>query len=91
MTKIRKSARGEECTLRMPGVCNRNPETTVLCHIRLPGTGIGRKPEDWQAVYACSSCHNHMDGRAGSVDWKAVCTAWARTLTAMNDKGLVKL
>lgn len=93
MSKLRKSARGKHCTLRIPGVCNGNPETTVLCHIRLPGTGIGRKPPDWQAVYGCSNCHDAFDGRGGNVpgNWHSVCIAWARTLEIMNDKGLIKL
>lgn len=35
---LRKTARGRECQLRVPGVCNFNPETTVLAHYRLAGT-----------------------------------------------------
>jgi hypothetical protein len=32
--KLRASAKGELCTFAIPGICNHNPETTVLCHIR---------------------------------------------------------
>ena len=65
MTKIRKAARGQECTLRLPG-CNWNPETTVLCHDnRLSsGKGMGLKAPDSAAVFGCSSCHDMLDGRA---------------------------
>ena len=31
----RKEAKGRECMVRLPGICNFNPETTVLAHYRL--------------------------------------------------------
>lgn len=46
MADLRKAARGRECQVRIPGVCNGNPETSVLAHIRLAGlcgTGNGRQ------------------------------------------------
>ena len=61
--KIKESARGEECSVRIPRVCNGNPETTVFAHlngIRF-GHGVGRKTK-WGA-YACSACHDEVDGR----------------------------
>lgn len=66
MTPIRRSARGEECTIRLPGVCNFNPETTVLCHSNLleDGKGKGIKAPDHKAAYGCSACHDVVDGRA---------------------------
>ena len=64
MSKIRKSARGQQCQIRLPGLCNNNPETVVLAHYRLAGTcGMGSKPADWQAAYACHLCHDAVDGR----------------------------
>lgn len=63
MSKLRDAARGQRCTVMIPEVCNGNPETTVLAHVRLPGTGMGRKPPDWFAVFACSACHDAIDGR----------------------------
>lgn len=60
-TKITKSARGEDCTMLL-GECSSN-ETVVLCHIgKIRGMGI--KCGDHFAVYACSNCHDVMDGRA---------------------------
>ena len=65
MSKIRKSARGQECQVRFPGICNGNPETVVAAHIRVAGTcGVGMKPSDLATVRACSACHDVMDGRA---------------------------
>ena len=65
MTPIRKSARNQECTLCLPGVCNRDPATTVLCHSNFlaDGKGMGLKAPDTAAAYGCSSCHDVLDGR----------------------------
>ena len=64
MSKIRKSARGQQCQIRLVGICNHNPETVVLAHYRMAGTcGMGMKPSDIQAAYACDICHSAVDGR----------------------------
>ena len=61
---LRQFARGQDCQVRIYGVCNYNPETTVLAHIRLGGVaGMGQKPPDLAGVFACSSCHSVIDGR----------------------------
>lgn len=64
-TKLSRAARGRDCQIRVPGVCNGNPETTVLAHFRMSGTrcGTGLKPNDLQGAWACSSCHDAVDGR----------------------------
>lgn len=68
-TKLTKAARGRECQVRIPGVCNGNPETTVLAHYRMASTsGIGSKPHDLQGAWACSTCHDVCDGRSKAVD-----------------------
>ena len=63
-SKIRKSARGEECQIRIPGVCNFDNATTVLAHIN--GGGMGYKRSDNESAYTCSSCHDVVDGRVVS-------------------------
>ena len=65
-TKLTRAARGRDCQVRVPGVCNGNPETTVLAHYRLAGTrsGMGIKPHDLQAAWACSACHDAVDSRS---------------------------
>lgn len=60
--KIRNSARGQQCQVRIPGVCNRNPETVILAHVG-KGSGMGQKCDDIHATYACSACHDVIDGR----------------------------
>lgn len=67
-SKLTKAARGRECQVRIPGVCNGNPETTVLAHYRLAGTcGVGAKPNDLQGAWACSACHDACDGRSKQI------------------------
>jgi len=65
LSKITKSARGEDCTVRIPGVCNFDQETTVLAHINGVrfGHGVARKANDKHAAYTCSACHDAIDGR----------------------------
>mgnify|MGYP003710330633 CR=1 FL=1 len=61
-TKITKSARGEDCAFRFPDICNFNPETTVLAHVG-SNSGMGMKPDDTEAAFCCSACHDAIDGR----------------------------
>jgi hypothetical protein len=64
MNKLRELARGEMCMVRVPGICNANPETTVLAHVRMIGlSGMGMKSPDWFGAWACSACHDYVDGR----------------------------
>lgn len=66
MTPIRKAARGQDCTMRIPGVCNFDPDTTVLCHSNslADGKGMGLKAPDTAACFGCARCHDVLDGRA---------------------------
>lgn len=92
-TKLTKSARGEECQVRVPGVCNHNPETTVLAHLN--GGGAGMKHSDIHGAYCCSDCHLWLDG-----GYTRYTTRQERDLThyegvirtqiIMLDKGLIK-
>lgn len=59
-SKIRQSAKGEQCLVRIPGICNGNPESVVLAHLN--GGGAGTKKPDYQGAYACFDCHNWLDG-----------------------------
>ncbi|WP_226941049.1 nuclease domain-containing protein [Janthinobacterium violaceinigrum] len=63
-TAIRRSARGQDCTLRL-AVCNFDPDTTVLCHSNFlaDGKGVGLKAPDTAAAFGCSACHDVLDGR----------------------------
>ncbi|WP_455887073.1 DUF1364 domain-containing protein [Pseudomonas rustica] len=93
-TKLTKAARGRECQVRIPGVCNGNPETTVLAHYRMAGTcGVGFKPNDLQGAWACSACHDACDGRNRLVDRDTVRQCHAegvmRTQAVLISEGLL--
>lgn len=60
---LRDAANGAECTLHIAGVCNYDPATTVLAHFPDESHGMGRKSDDLSAGFACSSCHDAIDGR----------------------------
>ena len=66
MSKLRESAKGQDCTIRLIGVCNHNPETTVLCHANgsAAGKGIGMKSPDILGAFGCSACHAVLDRMA---------------------------
>jgi hypothetical protein len=92
-TKITKSAKGEDCTLLL-GNCSGN-ETVVLCHIG-KNRGMGIKCGDHFAVYACSACHDIIDGRVGwDVGYPSIAElkliALERTQQKLIDKGLLCL
>ena len=60
-SKYTKSAKGQECQVRIANKCNFNPETTVFAHIN--GGGMGMKKADIHGAYCCSACHDVLDGR----------------------------
>jgi len=62
---FRKEAKGRNCLIRIPGHCNQNAETVVLCHYRM-ATGVGQKPHDLHGAFGCSGCHDAIDQRVKS-------------------------
>lgn len=96
--RIRDSANGEECHVRLIGVCNGRTDTTVWSHF--PGLdadrGMGLKALDLCGTYACAACHDAVDGRTHNTpghDRTAVLLAWfhghLRSLVTLARKGLV--
>jgi hypothetical protein len=95
MIDLRKEAKGRECQVRLPDVCNFNPETTVLAHLRLAGiTGRGQKAPDLLGAWACSSCHAEVDRQTKKLERDFVRLAFhegiARTQYALSQEGKVK-
>lgn len=94
MSKLRKAARGRECQIRITQVCNGNSETTVLAHYRMAGLcGAGIKPSDLAGAWACSDCHDVIDGRNPVAD-RITLRLWhlegvMRTLAKLEKEGLV--
>ena len=67
---LRNEAKGRECQIRIPGVCNKDRDTVVLCHLHKPSVsgGIGLKANDILGAHGCSACHDVVDGRNLSND-----------------------
>lgn len=61
MGRITRHARMQPCTLRLQG-CNGDPSTTVFAHAPSVNRG-GMRDEDWWGCFACSECHDRLDGR----------------------------
>ena len=96
MSKLRKAARGRQCQIRIAGVCNGNPETTVLAHYRMAGLcGTGIKPTDLAAAWACSTCHDAIDFRSRT-EWSREelrmfhLEGAMRTLAQLEKEGIIK-
>ena len=92
--KLRDSARGQDCTLRLPGICNFDSATTVLAHLPCGQKGMGMKGPDMIAVFACSACHDRLDARTSSapaVTGADMLRALAETQLKWLDMGLMTI
>lgn len=100
MRKITDSARGETCTIRLPGHCTHNPETVVFCHldkIRF-NKGIGIKAKSGKldlGAYGCSGCHRAIHGEKTEHDYRDVYIAHLEgtieTIIRLVEKGLIRV
>lgn len=59
--RLRDSARGQECTFAIPGHCNHDRATVVLCHLSSDVKGMGNKSDDFHAAFGCVACHEAID------------------------------
>jgi len=85
---LRKLARGRDCQIRLPGVCNHNPETTVLAHYRMAGlSGMGMKSPDLCGAWACSACHSYVDTHRDDGTARAFLEGVLRTIAALQKEG----
>lgn len=90
-------ARGQPCMVRIPGICNGDAETTVAAHsgMLIHGAGTGHKAADCFIAFACSACHDAMDGRRPDLDpaerraWWTV--GYDRTVEWLWSQGLVEV
>ena len=94
MSKITASAKGEECQIRLDGICNFNNKTTVFCHIN--GGGGGMKQPDTEGAYGCSSCHDAVDFRVHAEMSRSYIMLYhhegcMRTRKILIEKGLIVL
>lgn len=93
---LRDSASGQDCTFQIVGVCNYQPETTVLCHLPDESNGMGKKSDDFCAAFGCSSCHDVIDGRVKSDEFTEFSEmylgrAMRRTWRKWQEMGLISI
>ena len=93
---LRKEAKGRGCMVRIFGICNHNSETVVLAHIRIAGvSGMGMKSPDLIGAWACSACHDELDGRTRKSGLSrdelrlAHYDGMARTIMQLHKEGLI--
>lgn len=96
--RIRDSARGEECTVRIVGVCTHDPAHTIWSHAPLQAAGKGR---GWKSIclagaYCCTACDAVIDGQRPlppGATRDSVMLDWfmghMRSLVILKQKGLV--
>ena len=95
--KLLSAANGQECMVKIPDICNGDTATTVAAHSRLGrhGHGMGRKADDIFTAWACSACHDALDGRTKTIyDRDTLDYFWSRgferTLTELLRQGIIK-
>jgi hypothetical protein len=97
MSKITASANGEDCQVRLPGVCTFDPAKTIWSHARhgAAGKGKGIKAIDVAGAYACTACDAaydqligvpHMTRSEVDLDWFH---GHLRSLVILKQKGLI--
>jgi predicted amidohydrolase YtcJ len=96
--KIRDSARGEACTVRIVGACTHDPAYTIWSHAPLQAAGKGRgwKSIDLAGAYCCTACDAVIDGQRAmppGATRDSVMLDWfmghMRSLVILKQKGLV--
>jgi hypothetical protein len=91
LSAARKNARGKPCTLRLSG-CRGGGEFTVLCHIRRFGWGgMGLKPNDLLAFFACDVCHEKQERHSDDCKDADILRALGETLLIQHADGIVKM
>ena len=86
--KIRNSARGEDCSLRVSTNCQ-DGETVIFAHLNSNYRGTGMKSPDLFGVYACHECHMWLD--TGGVNYQDQLRALQETQMKLYNKGLIEV
>lgn len=96
--KLTDAARGQFCTLQIPGVCRGGTETTVPCHSPLGEDRNGTKAPDFAIAFGCMGCHDYLDrrkkdngGHINDEDQRFYFhRGMTRTLAILFDKGIIR-
>lgn len=98
MSKIRESANGEDCQVRLVGVCSFDSTKTIWSHARwgAGGKGGALKALDVAGAYCCTDCDAAFDQLrgAGALTREQIDLDWfhghLRSLVILKQKGLIK-
>ena len=94
-TAYLRAARGQDCQVRIDGVCNGNAETVVAAHSNqyIHGKGGALKAHDIFVAWACSDCHAELDQGRMNYDQKAHYwqRGFERTLLAAVEQGILQV
>jgi hypothetical protein len=86
---LRQNAKGKPCALRLSG-CRGDPAYTVLAHLRRNGWGgMGLKPHDVLAVFACDQCHDKQERYHSDCTDTDLLRALGETLLMQISDGLI--
>jgi hypothetical protein len=90
---LRDAARGQQCTLQIPGVCKGRTDTTILAHLDGEEKGRGLKVDDLFGADACFECHAALDGHKLNTSERMFyeCRALRRTLKRRVRQGVIKI
>lgn len=92
--KILDAARGEDCLLQIPGVCNNDTSTVIAAHSNFgeDGKGASQKADDIFVAFSCFRCHQWLDESHASIDEKYYLfnRGFKRTLRRLLDKWVLK-
>lgn len=93
MSKLRQSAKGRECTVRIPNCCNHDNATVILAHLN--GGGMGMKQPDMFGAFCCAACHDAVDRRSRTIPYEDARLAHLegiiRTQQIWLKEGLIKI
>ena len=66
-------AKGQPCMVKIFGICNNDPTTTVMAHSNkyIHGKALGLKAHDFFCTLSCSNCHSVIDGHTRTEYTKA--------------------
>jgi hypothetical protein len=99
--RIREAARGEPCTVRLPGICRFAPEFSIWSHARWgarlgdAGRSMATKALDVCGAIACTACDGAYDGQiaAPHLTREEIDLAWCmghfRSLGRLLEKGVL--
>lgn len=80
--------------MNISGVCSYDPSTVVFCHFPDESHGMAQKSDDISGGFACSACHDAIDGRLGEFvdhkDWY-LRRAQTRTTRKLLEIGVLRI